>query len=731
MKNVKVLINIFISLVFLTNIIVSLNTVSAEDTKDIVNADITVNIDDGANFNITAEISISKFTLKASDITYTGEQIKNIVSGTETMGAVKYALRSEILNQIKETFKNAETTPKEELPSYENGLFYDNFQVELTSNFFGINNTIDSNEMINGILDMGGWVNYTFNFQANNGWNNTYTLIVGGKLSKKEVVGGKRLDENKFSWTINNWNGEYPTKEGFIKLKKTKPTVDANKEDILIEFNLDTRQTQDKLKADIKARIIDIREYDFLPGFISNLTHVSSDGIRLFVKNKMISWNETIYEKTLKPIQDNIKETIETSVFNQTLNLEFKWDSDTSTKNESLFDIKKMDTNPPVTSSLVDNDIQIRLFDISSRAAYGLLNTGGIANTSEEDINFGKDLGNIGYPYTITIIFPEKIFLDEKQQNRFTWNDTIKFEGIMKSSKNPDYKKEEKHTTIEIDFKGSDLNILGFFTSNPKLDFNLDVDQKQRINVTRKPEKFIIPEEIKIDYINSDSIRLCVQEGVFTEEQINNFLENKKSLFNQKVNEIISNLEVKGKTNRETFDESINQDINISDMNKEPPIETDVYANTIYPVKYNFSFIPPSFNIPSQKFTFNGIKNQSVTYKILFPNGIDIDITDTQNKAKIKQTKDNRYYIEISFSENEYNLTSIVSCKLIPSPLYIIGLFTPCIISFFITIVLIIVILLIRRNRRYKKATPAYREPEENQGYENEEYYMPPPPGSK
>jgi hypothetical protein len=115
---------------------------------------------------------------------------------------------------------------------------------------------------------------------------------------------------------------------------------------------------------------------------------------------------------------------------------------------------------------------------------------------------------------------------------------------------------------------------------------------------------------------------------------------------------------------------------------------------------------------------------------MIFPHGIYVDTNDLLNKAVVKETKDGRYYIEITFSESEADLVVEISCKMTPSALFIIGLFMPCIVSLIIAIILIIVIYIIRKKRKGRKIETTVEE-EDLTGYEDEDYYVPPPPGSK
>ena len=85
---------------------------------------------------------------------------------------------------------------------------------------------------------------------------------------------------------------------------------------------------------------------------------------------------------------------------------------------------------------------------------------------------------------------------------------------------------------------------------------------------------------------------------------------------------------------------------------------------------------------------------------MIFPQGIAISASDTLNKTLVQKTKDGRYYFEITFSSSEDNLSTEVSLKMIPSALYTVGLFMPCIISLIIVIILVVVIYMLRKKRK-------------------------------
>ena len=708
------------------------NPILAEDLPDLINADFTIEMDDATNLNVTVDLSVERFTLTGTGKTYTGSEIQTSLAGTEMMGAVKLAIRLDLLSQLQNIFEKSIIEYSEELPTYSSSVFQDTYKISLNSEYFGLNNSINIYELLNGVLDMGAFVNYSFSFYAKTGWNNSYTINLGDEFIYKVIKGGNLQNDNKeIVWEIKNWDGENPSNIGSLTIASANPSTIPEKEDIKIDFIIDTNNEKSILNEKINFKIVDISSYGILPHFITNLRYVSSDGIRLFIENNMLNWNESFYKKTVEPIKNLSVNIIENSIYNRSVNFNFAWNTSSSIKCFDCYDINNMDSNPPIIAKYYDNEAVIEILDISNRALFGLINSGGIANVSNNDINFGPNLKNIGHPYNITIILPNYILIEE--QSPYTWNDTIPFEGYISSNKPPDYKKQEIDTTIEINFKNSDLNLLGFFTGNPELNFAMNIKQNKNLNVTTLPHQFSIPKKIDIKYLNSDAIRLCIQENTFTENKIKDFLEYNRNLFDKHISNIISNLDINSNIKRDVFDSSINYEVNVSNMSGSKPIKTLFDANIIYPMKFNFSVIPPSVFIPEQIFNLKGLKNQTVRYKIYFPKGLDIYITDELNKAEIKETEDQRKYIDIIFSDEEYNLSTQIYCTLKPTALYLISLFMPCIISFIIVMILVIVIILIRKKRKTKRGAPKYEQTaEEDYGsYEENDYYVPPPPGSK
>jgi len=681
------------------------------------------------DLKINVEVLVSKLTLSASEKAYNAEEIKEISNtNAEQMGAIKYALKTMIFNQIKATFINAQVTSTIDLLNYENNTFYDEYLINLTSKFFNLNQTINSYELINGMLDVGALIRYDLNLKADQGWDITYFFDLGEKLDYQLTDG--KVNNNIIEWTVRNNNGKLPSLATFFILRNKNPTTIEEKEDISIGFILDSQKEPVSIESEIEVKSISLKNYDFLPEFITNTEFVPSDSIRLFVKNSLVTWDE-IYQKTVKAVQENIKNTIENSDFNQTLTFTFNWDNTTTDDCSNPFEIDKMDKNPPVKALLKDNEIQLIINDISSKALFGLVNSGAKSNIIPNAINFGKNLDTLSYNYNITLKMPEEIYINN--ENIYTWdNKNINFSGLMSSKKSPEYKQPTINTNIEIEAETTDLNLLSFFTGDTELSFGLKINEEKNYKVTKIPSPFSLPQSINITYLNSDAIKLCIEENVFKDEEIKTFLTNEKILFEQTINKIITGLDAKGNINTETFQNSLQWDSDITKMDDKEPIKTQIYSHTSHPIKFKISITPPGLKINNQTYKFTGLENQHVTYRIIFPNGIKISLSNNYERIYVNETNEGKQYIEITFSPEEANTEVDVTITIEPNILFIIALLTPCIIAIIIALILIIVIIIFRKKRKKrKKPTRSPKPAEDISEYENEDYYIPPPPGSK
>ena len=726
-----------IAMFVLTSFLITSITTAENQIDNIVNAHFDIVLKDATNFEIDVYMDVIQVT--AFGETYDNGDVKNLVTSTnsddkEALGVVKNYLHESLFEQISNIFGNDAVSALINKPLFENNQFTDMYSVNLTYTFFNINKTIDAYKFVNGAFDMGANITYNLELYAKDGWNDTYVFIlpenIGLSYANTTTVS---LDTTHITWALSNYNGNDKEENAVLRIHDKYPTFEQSEgENIYLNFKINAvtpKTTSLDINTDVHSA--DVRSYNVVPSFIENLRYISSDGIRLFIENKLFSWDE-FKEKTLDNVRKDIVEKIETNNFNESTDLKFSWDNQTTTQCLDKYEIKKMDTSPPIKTSLIDEKVGIRIYNNSLQAIFGLINSGAKINLTEGCINFGEKISEIGYNYNVSLYMPEGIKI--QNQNPYVWNDTIELDGDALSESSPNYIEEEKNTIIEIEIENTDLNLLSFFTGDPELSFGMKMTQEKAYNVTKIPDNFKLSEKIEIGFLNSDALRVCIQEGVFDQDSVDNFLTNDKDDFEKIAKHLIKNIDVSGNINQKDFEESLEWDEDITNMDSEKPVKTVSYSYTSQPSKFDVSIVPPGIKIPRQKYNFTGIENQTVTYRIIFPSGININVDDNYDKTVIKKTKDERSYLEITFTPEESDMSVDVNCDISPSAFFVIGLFTPCIISIFITLILLVVLITLRKKRGGRIKPTKQREPayeEKDTGYQDQDYYIPPPPSSK
>ncbi len=717
---------IFVSLCFISSTFF-INTASAEDAPESL-VDTTFTIEFVTGTDLVVDVTMTAYKL-TTDHAYTAEEIAS--ASDEEMGALKLSIYLLLKNQINIVFGDAQIL-NFEMPTYSSGVFNEELNVKLTSTFFGLNDSVNAESLINGVLDMGAVITYNFNLVTEPGWNNTFTYVLPDSISFKSANTDEvSLDTKEITWILN-WNGADAEKSATLSTRLKNPTTTLSEtEDIFLTFDLDSSNVNNvSLTTTFSLRNTDIREYDILPDFITELGFVPSDGIRLFIDNSLLSWND-LYQNTIKPVEQTTISTIEHSSFNQTLTMLFNWDSETSTNCTTPYNTTNMDDVPVIKAELTsEHSVELLLCDISSRAFFGLVNAGAVANISEDDVNFGDRLDEIGRSYEVLLHLPTEIYLEG--DNIYRWNESISLSGVFSSDMQPlpKYSEENINTYIEIDISKLDLNIPSFFTG--KAEFTATAHSKEdiHVSVTRVPMEFGLSDKINLPYLNSDAFRVCVDESVFSTEEVDAYLSNKKDVFEMRMSNVLNGLKIKGVVDKDVFSDSLSWDKDVSHMDDVIPIVASTYANNLYPISFSFSLWPPDMHISNQTFTFESINNQSVTYRIEFPKGISVTATDTLNKSILKgKTTDGREYIEVFFASDKEAEIDTITCVLVASSLYMLGQFLPCIISLALVVILIIVVYILKRKRRGRKLV--IQEDVDASGYEGEDFYVPPPPSSK
>lgn len=694
---------------------------TAADSDNFVVANFDIVLVSGTQMTVDITVTPKKLT---TDRVYFHSDILSATS--EELGALKYAVFLMLKDQLSTIFRGV-TLDNFSLPTHQAGVFTESLDLTLDSAFFNMNSTVNAQDFVNGFLDMGASISYVFPFSAEPGWNNTYTIVLSPEMILEAAnTVDVSSDGTSLTWKVENWYGNGVSAEGQLSIKELNPSPPIQKEDISILFEIDSSSPSTiKLDSKIIAKSLDLELYEVLPSFISHSRYLPADGIRLLIKNQLLSWQD-LFNSTYQPITQHIKTVIENTSFNQTYDAVFTWDPETTTNITYPYNTSKMDTSPPLTGILSDKKIEFSYLGISGRAFYGLLNAGATATLSANDINFGANLQILNYPYTITLILPTNVFINN--QETITWTNTTEFGGNFTSQNIPENPPTEEHIEeyITIDISKMDLNILGLITGTLEMNTAITITSDEYQFITTPPQGLILPKKLNLDFLNADALRLCIDEYIFAPGQITNYFLEKKEYFNTEYRTLLHNLELNGIFNEPLFFNSLAWDGDITSMDALTPIQTTITSKSLYPTKLNISLIPPSVHISNQTFHLTGIPTKTVVYTILFPKGITIDPLNI-NTSNIHQDQDadGRQFIEYTIPSTNSQLSQTLTFHLTASPLYVISILLPLLLSIALVIILLLLIYFFRKKRQGKIPRQSHPPPPD---YYNQNTYIPPPP---
>lgn len=712
--------------------------VRAATSESHVQATVSCTFESGAHVSVHAQMIVNRID-NIYDTSYDRQMIESIAtSDPEVIGIIKQRLRDSLRHQLELAFPDAEIAAVDR-PTYSIPYFRDTFSVNLTTAYFGYEGTLDLSEFISGVLDMGATVTYQGTLQATEGWNVTYVYT----LPSTVMISYANTDQinaaaNTVTWEVLNWHGDDDGKEATLKTRYKNPTSpsDSN-EEIALEFILDTRLVSSvSLTESIVAKKVSISTYNVLPKFISEVDVLPADGVRLFIDNGLLSW-DALRETTMQPIEQSITPLIENSSFNQPLNVVFSWDPDSTTNCSTPFNISHMDDAPALRANYKDAAVQLRICDMPARAFFGLMHAGATASIAPEDVNFNVQSSELEWPYTGILQLPSNITINGSRE--VTWNDTRPLAGAVSSDLAPDepYENDVIETRVDVEFSKMDLNIPSAFTGKTELTATVNLKEDAKLYVIRQPSELSFSPQVNLSFVNSDALRLCIEEHVFEDSQVTTYLARATELFQQQLSEILHGVQVKGSVDRKAFSNSLLWDGDISAMDAVTPVVIANTANEVYPVKFNISVWPAQLTIEPQQFMLYGRENQVVTYRLVFPRGVSVNASESAGKPVIAgQTNDGRQYVELVFDPQSSANASLLTCVLTVSPVYVLGMFLPCILVFILLIILIVILVLLRRKRggfrREKQPRERRMEPEESEPVDDAEpeYYVPPPPPS-
>ena len=722
-------------------LIINLQPIShADDTPtSLVDATITTTYLNATSLHATAQLLIHRID-NIFGQTYTQDQIDHLTN-PDDIGAIKIKLREALDAQLHTTLPNAQLTPLGR-PTYNPPYFTDDYTINLTTTYFQTPPTTTITTLLPGMLDLGADITYHYTLTSTPGWNTTYQFTLPDNLQLTSATTDHTTpDQRSATWTITNTQGTTPPTDADLTLHATTPTTPPDTpQNLTIDLTLDTRTpTTPALTTTIQIHTLDLTTYPALPAFITHVTTIPADGLRLLTSQGLLDY-QTIHNHTIQPLLTRIQPLLETSTLNQTLTFTFTWDPTTTTNCTPPYNTTHMDTQPPLNAQYHDPAIHLTIAGLSARAYFGLINAGANATLTPHDLNLTESLTTLGLPYTITLQLPQNITLDH--HNPVTWTPTTTPTGTFHSDvqPNPPYTAERHTTQTTIDVTKLDLNLPTLFTGKTELTASATLTQDDNLYILHTPETIHLPATITLPYLNADAYRLCTEENILPTDTQTTLLSIQRASFETQASTILGSKPIKALTNTKTYRDSLQWNGDIANMDDLTPIILSTYADEATSLSATISFAPAAFNIAPLHFTLPYAPNTTSTYRIILPPGLTLTtVTAPGEQYSTGTTSDNRPYLEFLLNKTGQQQPAAVTCYLTASSLYVLSLFLPLILVIVLLVILIVIILLIRKRRGHHPRAPRSKhtrrkhEDQETTGDEEaEDFYVPPqPPSSK
>lgn len=691
-----------------------------------VESEINIQVQNGASFTVEFAADVNYITLPANEIRYSQEDIEQ--ASPEILGAIKYALKSDIVSQMRSSFPNCVIASIYELPQYTSGVFVDKYNVSLTADFFSLNESIFSSDLINGLLDSGVFINLSFSWTSLPGWNNTYRVLFSDSLGFKRTNGN--VERERISWDVFHTDDEQKERIGTITLKDNIPTTNPSQpENVSLVFSLDCRHPNKmNLSLIFEASRLDMNKYNCLPSILSLPQSLPADSIRLCVESNLSTYNQ-IKEKSFSSYIDNAMKSLKNSSFNQSFNYRFLWDEKTAKNCSPPYVIESMDETPPLTGLINDPDVLLQFFNISGKAFFGLINAGGTSEVTHEDVNFADVFDRFQGLSSSQLYLPSSVLFNESSVVQ--WNQSHEFQGLFSSEKPYTHDTQEITRIYNIDVKSTDLNLLSFFTGKTEVNLGIGFEKIRHIFVMKRSTSLSIPDQINLPFINADAFRLCTDEAVFDNKEIEQYITLHEIELENVSRRLYPSIKGSAVNKQKVFEESLRWDENISSMNDDRPVTFTQIMESTAPLNCQFSMVPPQFSFSTQNLTFIGVPDETVTYNMTFPKGITINIHSSSQPVTEQVANNGQQIITVTLNATDTGKVAYVLLTMEPTLIYIIGLFVPCIISVLITALLFFVVYFIRKKRNmFRQQGQQPPSSHQDEGYENEEYYVPPKPPS-
>lgn len=669
----------------------SMSSSAADETPDVplwIDATYKIDFINMTTMNISTTFAIHEIKIEGYEDTVTADFIRenyNNLLGKGIINGTKLEIDRSFNETINTTFRNdtivsedtlfdvsslVDTEPVDD--SYQSPInFTKNATVAFNVTSFGFeeNPNLKLNDVIQGTLKMGAVINKAFTLKAEAGYKNTFILMFSDDFKPTSMTDEDFLDTT-VTWTVDNLKAAglsdsiSISKSLIIESRSPNPTA---KEEVLTNLTINMYNFDELyLYGTIDIKSANITKYNVsLPSNITNLSYISSDGLRMALKNGLVEWEDI--EREINNITKDAKETL-SDVFNTTINLNFTWFE----LNKKDYNLSNMGSDRPVNATFIGfnetNSTKIRpnLFgDFDNETITGILNAGAKYNftvsASEEN-------------YTIKMILPENMNLtsiskaeykEDDGRNSYLFNSKIGLSCTLFSDIAREYNESRALLNILIDMH--DVNIFS-------MALNVDLIADAKIYCIELSDVGM-PENITMKYINSDCLRLLYAKNIIKQSDIDNITnEIKKSLEENLTNSLGGNVSISV-----CIDQDSLTGYDVNNMRDDSPVKISAEAHISISLEQASSgksstLLMRTGNSVSCEQTMslsfltrklpdislNGMEGFNTTYTIILPKGINvIKADDTLRKLQHGTTKDGRAYLTVTLNETEEDTVSI------------------------------------------------------------------------
>ncbi len=583
-------------------------------------------------------------------------------------------------------------------------------------------------DLLAGSLKMGARVNLDLDLYAGAGhkikyifkvnkfeeWSDDYQDQLTITHSLNEIFS---KDKDKVTFTIDNLNNLYHSVREIKDIVFRAKIVNLqSQETIRHDFNLMLKDFDELLinRSTITINSIKIREEFFkLPSNISDLTFLSTDGLRLYMDNGLLDLADI--EQSLAAEFSRLERQFAT-VFNTTdsVVLNKTWDMSTIIGLSPLYylydtgSMNRMGSERPIICHLsVKEESAVHLFgNVTSMAVKGLLNAGARA---ELNLYISSP-----YMYTYNLTLPAGFLLSghtpklsgEPGIGGVTYLLTPdKLKNLRVVAIDPaQYTSSRANITVNIDIH--EVEILG--VSEYLAHVKIDADGILHHIKNERGSEFdeALPKGVTMDYYNSDALRLMYTEGLLDLPEI------EESLYS-KIEENISKMLEKDVKMIVSFnDELLEFDGNIHEMDDLDPVTFGIRSSGKMRITEDKLVRMGGFVTKQLELPLPGAKYWNVTYRLVLPEHIYILGRPRVENSSVEyfgpmvdRTDDNRDELIVTICGEPYDEASEPELEVdvqVDIDITIWFFLNKIVAAIILFIVLCIVIAIIQLHRRHK-----------------------------